>query len=297
MASLSARLAALLGTGFPGDGFGNVTQCGVSDCHGWVLEELRFEGVRGETIPALFLRPQNGTPPVPALVYAHAHGNRYSIGREELVQGRPSLQGPYARDLVALGVSALCLEMPCFGTRQHPGESERAKTALWRGETLFGQMLAEQMMGVSFLAAHPMVRADRIGALGFSMGSTLAWWLAGMDERIRAASALCSFADLETLVDLGASDGHGIYMSVPGLLPNARSGAIAGLAVPRALQICVGLQDWSTPREAFEVGRRDLEAAFGGGGRLAFHVEPDTAHEETPAMRGAVLEFLRQELC
>ena len=291
-----ARIAGLLGSGFPGQGVQSVTLQGTSDCHGWVLEDLLFTGTKGEEIPAFFLRPPDGHKCVPALVYCHAHGNRYSMGRDELIEGRASLQGAYARDLVALGIAALCIEMPCFGARQHPQESERAKALLWRGETLFGQMLAEQMAGVGFLEDHPLVQADRIGALGFSMGSTLAWWLAALDERIRAASALCSFADLETLVDLGAHDGHGIYMSVPGLLPVARSGEIAGLTAPRALQICVGLQDWSTPDEAFAIGRRDLEVAYDGSGKLSFHVEPDAAHEETPAMRQAVLDFLRREL-
>lgn len=295
-AALRNRLAGLLGPGFPGPGFRSVTHRGSTDCHGWLLEDLLFETATGEAIAALFLRPPDGHAPVPALVYCHAHGNRYTLGREELTQGRPSLQGAYAGDLVALGVAALCLDMPCFGTRQAPPESARAKAALWRGETLFGQMLAEQMAAAGFLADHPVVRPDRLGALGFSMGSTLAWWLAAMDTRLCAASALCSFADLETLVDLGAHDGHGIYMSVPGLLPVARSGQIAGLTAPRALQICAGLQDWSTPEPAFIKGRRDLEAAFAGRSGLAFHVEPETGHVETPAMRRAVLRFLRAHL-
>lgn len=295
-AALRDRLAKALGSGFPGAGFRTATSQGTRDCHGWILEDLLFETVAGEIIPAFFLRPPDSHAPVPALVYCHAHGNRYTMGREELLEGRPSLQGSYAGDLVRLGVAALCLDMPCFGGRQVPEESERAKAALWRGETLFGQMLAEQMAGLSFLADHPAVQADRLGALGFSMGSTLAWWLAAMDGRVRAASALCSFADLETLVDLGAHDGHGIYMSVPGLLPLVRSGQIAGLAAPRALQICVGLKDWSTPEKAFSRGRRDLEAAYGDHPGLVFHVEPNAAHEETPDMRAAVLQFLAEYL-
>lgn len=291
-----AQIAGLLGPGFPGQGFASVTVLGSSECHGWVVEDLLFTDANREKIPAFFLRPPEGKGPVPALVYCHAHGNRYTMGRDELVAGRPSLQGAYARDLVASGIAALCIEMPCFGARHHPGESERAKTHLWRGKTLFGQMLAEQMAGVGYLAGHRAVLPDKIGALGFSMGSTLAWWLAALDERIRAASALCSFADLETLVELGAHDGHGIYMSVPGLLPIARTGEIAGLAAPRPLQICVGLQDWSTPEAAFSIGRRDLVAAYGGTNGLSFHIDPDAAHEETPAMRQAVLDFLRREL-
>ncbi|MGI3183897.1 dienelactone hydrolase family protein [Nioella aestuarii] len=295
-AALRDRLTKALGAGFPGASFRLTTSQGTRDCHGWILEDLLFETAAGESIPAFFLRPPDGHAPVPALVYCHAHGNRYTMGREELVEGRPSLQGAYAGDLVDLGVAALCLDMPCFGGRQLPSESERAKAALWRGETLFGQMLAEQMAGLSFLADHPSVQGDRLGALGFSMGSTLAWWLAAMDDRVRAASALCSFADLETLVDLGAHDGHGIYMSVPGLLPIARSGQIAGLSAPRALQICVGLRDWSTPEKAFSRGRSDLEAAYDGQPGLAFHVEPETAHAETQYMRAAVLQFLSEQL-
>ncbi len=297
---LSNKVRRLLGRNFPGQGFVDVVKRGRSDCYGWVLEDLSFQNVEGEAVPAFFLRPPEQNPPVPALVYCHAHGNLYSSGRQELLEGRPALLRPYAMDLVQLGIAVLCIEMPCFGARQNASESSLAKALLWQGETLFGLMLAEQAAGVDFLASHPAVRADRIGALGFSMGSTLAWWLTALDKRIHSAAVLCSFADLETLVRIGAHDGHGLYMTVPGLLSVARSGVIAGLAAPRALQICVGLKDWSTPKQAFTVGRRDLQDAYdtvGAPAKLSFHVEPDTGHRETSSMREAVLTFLRRELC
>ena len=294
MADVRARVAAALGSGYPGPGFGGVRVVARRDFEGWSLETLAFER-GGEEISALFLRPDTGR--VPAVIYAHAHGNRYEMGCAELVEGRPSLRGPYAADLRKLGIAALCIEMPCFGARQAPGEGARAKAALWKGETLWGQMLAEQRAGVDFLAGHPAVEPGRIGALGFSMGSTLAWWLAALDTRIRAASAQCSFADLETLIAMGAHDGHGVYMTVPGLLRVARSGEIAGLTAPRALQICAGMRDWSTPPEAFEAGVADLRAAYAGAeDQLRLHVEPEAGHEETPAMRAAVLAFLRERL-
>lgn len=291
-----ARLSRLLGPGFPGTGFADATRLATADCHGWVLEDLRFASAVDEAIPAYFLRPPEGAAPVPAVVYCHAHGNRYHMGRDELLAGRPALQGAYAADLVAAGIAALCIEMPCFGARAAPDESTRAKAALWRGETLFGQMLAEQRAGVDFLADHPSVRADRIGAVGFSMGSTLAFWLAALEPRIRAASALGSLADLETLVDLGAHDGHGIYMTVPGLLPVARTGQIAGLVAPRALQVGVGLRDGATPEAAVNVARADLEAAYAAGGRLEVIVDAGAGHEETPMMRAVALQFLSEEL-
>lgn len=296
---LAARLASLLGETWSAPDIRLVQRRGLNAYHDWVLEDLIFANSAGEEIPAYFIRPPDGHGPVPALVYAHAHGGKYAMGREELTQGRGSLQGPYGAALAQMGCASLCLEMPCFGARQQPDEASRAKALAWQGSTLFGQMLAEQRGGLAFLASHPAILPDRIGAMGFSMGCTLAWWLAALDPRIHAVSALCCFADIAELVRLGLHDAHGAYMTVPGLLPVARTGQIAGLAAPRPLQIAIGRQDPLTPPSAFEIARRDLlqaYAAHDAQSALEFHLEDDTGHLETPAMRQAVLEFLRAAL-
>lgn len=301
--ALRARVQALLGAGYPGPGLTPPRQIGRTDCAGWHLDDLVFPAAAteapGEDIPAFFLHPPEGHAPVPGLLYIHAHGNRYACGRDELVAGRPALRGPYLPDLRRLGLATLCLELPAFGARQVPTEGARAKALLWQGRTLFGQMLAELRGGIDVLAAHPAVRADRIGAMGFSMGSTLAFWLAALDPRLRATSAACSFADLAHLVASGAHDGHGPYMTVPGLLRHASTGAIAGLVAPRALCLSVGLEDWSTPGAAFAQARSEVEAAYrakGAEARLRIHVEADSGHVETAAMRAAILGFLAETL-
>lgn len=297
MTGLRARLKYLLGTSFPG-AFLGCRQVAATDLDGWLLEDLRFE-TEDEEIPAWFLRPPAGQAPVPALVYAHAHGKRYHIGRTEFLDGRPAMQGPYAPDLRRLGCAALCLEMPSFGARAEPAEEARTKSWLWRGGTLIGQMLAEQQAGLDWLTRHPSIDPQRIGAMGFSMGSTLSFWLAALDERVAAAVALCSMSDLAHLVASGGHDRHGLYMTVPGLLNAARTGQIVGLTAPRSLLIGAGMEDWSTPPEAFAVARADIEMAYADAGapeRIVFHVEPAHGHEETPEMRLAVLDFLEAHL-
>lgn len=265
---------------------------------GWHLDTLHFERADAETIPALFLHPNDPETTVPAVLYCHAHGNRFDFGMAELIEGRPSLQDAYGPALQALGIASLCLEMPAFGARQDPPESARAKKHLWNGTTLFGQMLDELAAGLSFLADHTDINETRIGVLGFSMGSTHAWWLAALDERVKASVALCSFADLACLTQTPAHDDHGIYMTVPALLKNFSTGQIAGLAGPRALMIGVGLQDWSTPEPCFEKARIELQTAYRNTPEaLHFHVEPDMGHVETPAMRQASLDFLEAHLC
>lgn len=263
---------------------------------GWPLSDLTLTLDDGTRVPALFLGPPGGTAPVPAVLYCHAHGNRYDIGRDELVIGRPALQGPYAGDLRALGCAVLCLEMPCFGQRADPPEGPAAKAGLWWGRPLFGRMLAELGAGARWLMAQPEIDAARVATMGISMGGTHAWWLAALEQRIAAAVHMCCFADLATLVQSGAHDGHGAYMTVPGLLPVARSGQIAGLIAPRPQLVCAGMADWSTPPGAFARAMEDLAAAYGPSGGPAHHVENDLGHAESPAMRAAVLAFLARVL-
>jgi dienelactone hydrolase len=275
--------------------FGPQQIVGESAIGGGTLLDLRFPGSHGETVAASFAKPV-GSVPRPGLLWAHAHGNARDIGRRELTEGRPELVGPPLPDLMRLGVPVLCLEMPTFGDRQLPAEPARAKALLWQGRTLFGQMLAELAAGLDWLAEQPEVDAGRLGIAGISMGGTQAFWMAALDPRIAAAVHMCAFSDLDTLVASGAYDGHGIYMTVPGLLPTISTGRLAGMGAPRAQLACVGLADPFTPRDAFELARSDLEAAYAGAGPLAFHVEPDTGHVETPAMRDAWLGFLADHL-
>ncbi|MBC6407279.1 MAG: dienelactone hydrolase family protein [Rhodobacteraceae bacterium] len=248
-------------------------------------------------IPGVFLRPAPGIGPVPAVVYAHAHGKNYAVGRDELLQGRGALVGPYAPDLAGAGIAALSIDMPCFGARQNPGEERRAKAALWRRETLFGQMLAELSAAVDFLRQQDVIDPDRIGAMGFSMGSTHAWWLAALDPRVKAAVALSSFADLDALVESGAHEGHGIYMMVPGLLERASTGEVAALAAPKPLFFGAGFQDWSTPEPAFQRALDQVLAGYGAArDRVEWFVDPELGHQETPEMRAAVMDFLKRRL-
>lgn len=112
---------------------------------------------------------------------------------------------------------------------------------------------------------------------GISMGATLAYFLAAIDQRVSAVAHLCCYADLATLVEIGAHDLHGHYLTVPGLLAETSSGAIAGLVAPRPQLICVGSGDPLTPplavarayadqRCVWVQGRLDLA---GGKGRRA----------------------------
>jgi len=291
----------LLGIGVDWPSVVGADRLGEERQDGYLLERwrLRVESV-ADDVPALLTRPLGqAARRCPAVLYCHAHGNRYAIGKSELIEGRPSLPSPYAVDLARLGIAALCIDLPCFGERLEPAEGALSKALLWRGETLFGRMLAELGSALTWLAGRDDVDGTRIGALGLSMGATLSWWLAALDPRVTCVAELCCLADLGTLVATGAHDLHGHYMTVPGLLTSFSTGEIAGLIAPRAHLACVGLDDPLTPPVAVAIVDTALRRRYATLGRpdaWRLLAVPGSGHVETASMRAAVLEFLALHL-
>lgn len=272
----------------------------VTEDHGdHVVERLRFRLPDGSEIRGFLTRPPAGTTPGPAILYAHAHGGRYEIGASELMEGRPALLDAPGPVLAREGYVTLCIEMPTFGERADVTESVASKAALWHGRTLFGQMLGEQAAALTWLAARADVDARRIGMTGISMGATLSYFLAAIDARIVAVAHLCSYADFATLIETGAHDLHGHYLTIPGLLSETATGEIAGLVAPRPQLICVGLDDPLTPQRAIERAFTDTLAAYtarDAAGAVTLLEEAGVGHRETPSMRRAVLDFLKRHL-
>lgn len=263
-----------------------------------VREDLAFATAQGEPVPGVLLRPARPPGRCPAILYIHAHGGRYEIGAAELTQGRPALQSPLGPVLAGLGYVVLCIDLPCFGARATVTESAAAKALLWRGRSLAGQMLGELSAAANWLAGRDDVDPDRVGAFGLSMGATFAIWLAAADERIAFIAHTCCYADFATLVETGAHDRHGIYLTVPGLLARTTTGAIAGLVAPRPQLVMVGDEDTLTPPPAVDRALAETRAAYAAAGaadRLALLREPASGHVETPAMRERLLDFLRNE--
>ena len=270
----------------------------ASEADGCAVEHLAFVTAEGEAVRGVLTRPVISGPS-PALLYIHAHGARYDIGADELLDGRPALLGPLGPEFARRGFVTLMIEMPSFGTRTEPNESARTKACLWRGRSLAGQMVAEQHAAFSWLAARDDVIADRVGVFGLSMGATLGYWLAAVEPRVACVAHLCCYADFATLIETGAHDLHGIYLTVPGLLGIASNGVIAGVVAPRPQLIAIGDRDPLTPPTAVDVAlaeTRDGYARAGAAERLLLIREPEAGHVETPAMRAAVFGFLERYL-
>src|SRR5437762_1421994 len=161
------------------------TKRGQDERDGYLLEtwDLDLNGI--ETVPAYLARPRSVSGRLPGVVFNHSHGGGYTIGKKEFVEGRSYLQPvPYAKVLTDLGYIALSIDAWVFGERSHTYESDMFKAMLWRGQVLWGMMVYDSLRALDFLVDRPDVDPHRIGTLGMSMGSTMAWWLAALDPRI-----------------------------------------------------------------------------------------------------------------
>src|SRR5204862_3608517 len=112
---------------------------------GYTLEHLVLDLNGTEPVPALLLLPERRAARAPGLLYIHAHGGTYPLGKDELLVGRKILP-PYAPVCAAKGLVTLAIDSWCFGERKHQedgrnGELDAFKLMLWKGQVLWGMML------------------------------------------------------------------------------------------------------------------------------------------------------------
>ena len=263
------------------------------------IEKLILDLNGIEDVPAYFVKPLNASGKLPVVLYNHAHGGRYQAGKEELLGGTPYMQKPpYAEELTALGYAALCIDQWAFGQRSTRSESDIFKDMLWHGQVMWGMMVYDGLRAVDYLVSREDVDVNRIGTVGMSMGSTMAWWLAALDERIKVCIDICCLTDFQALIETNNLKGHGLYYYVPGLLKHFTAAQINELIVPRAHLGLAGNLDALTPPAGLDRIDSELRKAYQSAGapdnwRL---YRQDVGHEETPQMRKTILEFLKKFL-
>jgi pimeloyl-ACP methyl ester carboxylesterase len=232
-------------------------------------------------------------------LYSHGHGRDYERGKQELLHGGAGWQQPpYARALTSQGYLALCIDAWGFGERRGRTESEIFKHMLWEGQVMWGMMVFDSLGAFDYLATRDDADPTRLATLGMSMGSTMSWWVAALDERVRVCVDLCCLTDYQALIETQELDGHGIYYYVPRLLRHFSAADINALIAPRAHLSLAGNFDRLTPTAGLERIDARLRQVYADlGAPAAWQLQRyNVGHLETAAMRAAALAFLSQWL-
>lgn len=287
---------------------GKVRVVKVDRREGWRIEKFVFwNGVDSE-VPGYIAIPEDGRARHPAILTMHGH----SSSKENMFGYEPTSQD-VAEMLVKRGYVVAGIDGYFNGERkgQGPaGEMERMqrgtdqemslfKLNLWLGRTLWGMMLRDELMALDYLASRPEVDPARIGAQGMSMGSTRAWWLGAIDDRVKAVVGVACFTRYEDLIAIRELRAHGIYYFVPGLLKHFDSEGVMALLAPRPFLALTGDRDAGSPPE----GMKKLDAILtrlyrlhGVPERFRSVIYPETGHVYNDDMKQKMAEWFDRYL-
>jgi dienelactone hydrolase len=271
----------------------------VHETPAYVRDELMLDLNGEQPVPAYFIKPKDAIGPLPVILYNHAHGGEYAIGKEELFTQRKFMQAPYGPVLAAEGYAVLCIDHWAFGKRAKRTESDTFKHMLWRGQVMWGMMVYDSLRALDYVLTRPDVDPNRVATLGMSMGSTMAWWVAALDPRVKVCIDICCLTDFDALIEEDNLKGHGLYYYVPGLLKHFTAAEINALIAPRPHLSLAGNRDALTPAYGLQRIDEELKQVYEtarapqGAWKM---VREDVGHQETPTMRKEVLAFLKQWL-
>jgi len=294
-----SELYALLGKLPPRDRKVSARLVATEDRGAYVLEKLVLDLNGEEAVPAFFVKPKNARGRLPTVLYNHAHGGNYPLGKAELTNGRARIaKPPYAEFLTSLGYNALCFDSWLFGERSGRAELDLFKETLWQGRVLWGMMVYDALKAIDYLVTRPDVDSARLATVGMSMGSSTAQWLGALDPRLKVIVDICCLTDWHTLVDVGGLKGHGIYYFVPDLLNHFTTSELNALIAPRAHMSLAGNEDALTPVAGLEKVDRELRGVYAVAGhpqnwRLSRY---DGGHLENPRMREEIRRWLVDRL-
>ncbi len=273
--------------------------------NGYILERFEFDNEVDGWVPGYLMIPSNQKKPAPAIVALHGHGS----SKESVMLDESSSQKVGER-LAREGYVVAAIDNYFNGDRIGRGPSSDLddkrgqehslfKLHLWYGRSLWGMMLRDEQILLDYLETRPEVDSSRIGATGMSMGCTRSWWLAAIDDRVKAIVGVACFTRYTDLIAHGNLRYHGIYYFVPGLMKHFDTEAIYALVAPRPMLMLSGDQDGGAPTSGIEKLEKMMGEMYGlynAPENFRSVVYANTGHEYLPEMKVEMLQWFKTHL-
>jgi hypothetical protein len=272
----------------------------------FILEKIEFHNGADAIVPGYVMLPKvpAGTKR-PCIMLLHEHG-----GSKDSVCLNTAARDHAGTQLVKKGYVVAAIDGYFHGERIGRGpagkieekaaqEMSFSKINLWLGRTLWGMQVRDEQCLLDYLSTRPGIDANQIGASGMSMGSTRSWWLAAIDDRIKAIVGVVCFTRYTELIQHGYMRYHGIYYFVPGMLQHFDTEAIHALVAPRPHLELSGDQDPGTPLDGVETLERkvgQMYRLYGKPDNFRSVVWAKTGHEYLPEMRDRMIAWFERHL-
>lgn len=270
----------------------------------FILERIEFFNGVDMNVPGIIAIPKKRKGAAPAIICMHGHS-----GSKNEYLPNPENEWSLGWMLVKQGYVVAAIDAYFNGERVfHGPRGKREKDAygqemslfklhLWQGRTLWGMMLRDEQCLLDYLQTRPEIDKEKIGATGMSMGCTRAWWLAAIDDRVKAIVGVACFTRYTEL--LAHSSSHGIYYWVPGVLKHFDTEAIYACVAPRPMLQLSGDQDHNAPPDGVEMLEKKLVPLYQLYGRPENFLSvlyKNTGHEYLTDMRTRMVEWFQKHL-
>ncbi|WP_309122029.1 prolyl oligopeptidase family serine peptidase [Paenibacillus sp.] len=138
-----------------------------------------------------FPRPEGGYPAMLALHPTH------ELGKDDIATSAGRKNRMYALELVRLGYVVLVPDALTAGERVYPEHPAFHSGPFYERHpewSTVAKNATDHMQGLDVLCSLDFVDANAIGAIGHSFGGYNAYFLAGLDDRVKAVVSSCGFS-------------------------------------------------------------------------------------------------------
>jgi len=166
----------------------------------YLREKIVFNGINNSQVTGYLAIPKTGKSPYPCVLQMHGMTvSKSDFWEDEYHYGELVTQG-----LLSSGYAVLALDMPYHGERLYENDFESTLITLFRKgwgyriRDMVVQSTIEYRRAIDYLETRTDIDANRIGAIGYSLGSVVTMILTGVDERIKTC-VVCATAIMRPL--------------------------------------------------------------------------------------------------
>jgi dienelactone hydrolase len=255
------------------------------------VEKLHFQSRPGLYVTGNFYVPKKIEKPLPAILYVCGHGQ---VKKDGVSYGNKVTYQHHGAWFARNGYVCLTIDTLQMGEIEgiHHG-THRYGMWWWlnRGFTPAGVEAWNCVRALDYLETRPEVDKERFGVTGRSGGGAYSWWIAAIDDRIKAAVPVAGITDLENHVVDGCVEGHCDCMYMVNTY-RWDYPQVAALVAPRPLLISNTDSDGIFPLDGvvrtFEQVRRIYRlhepAMKGASANVALNISPGP-HKDTQELQ------------
>jgi dienelactone hydrolase len=263
----------------------------------FTVENLHYQSLPGLYVTGNLYLPKKSSGKLPAILYVCGHGR---VKKDGVSYGNKTHYRHHGAWFARHGYACLTIDTIQLGEieGQHHG-TYSGKMFWWmsRGYTPAGVEAWNGIRGIDYLLSRPEVDGSRIGVTGRSGGGAYSWWVAALDERVRAAVPVAGITSLRNHVVDGCVEAHCDCM----FMVNTQRwdfAQVAALVAPRKLLISNTDNDSIFPLEGvvdvYKQTRR-IYKVLGAEGSIGLHIT-EGPHKDTQPLRMGAFHWFEKHL-